>query len=291
MSATISADTSSKPAGSGITDPGARLPAHRLFTANGIQMGPFVSMTDERQTLAAKTWRNFTARQLGATIGAELGDIDITVDLAPDVIEEIREALHTYKVIFFRDQPLTADRHVKFASSFGELELHPFLPGSNARPELVRFEKSADAVGYENSWHHDVTWRALPSMGAVLHAVKVPNIGGDTLFSDMCAAYDGLSDEIKERIDGLTAEHDFMQSFGRGIAPDKMEEMRAKYPIVEHPVVCTHSFTGRKYLYVNRVFVTRIVGMEAEESRALLEHLFYQANYPEYQWNRHWYSG
>ena len=107
-----------------------------------------------------------------------ISGIDITTDLADDVIAELRRALFEYKVIFFRDQPLTADRHVAFARRFGELEVHPFIPGNAGTPELVRFEKSAEVGGYENGWHHDVTWRAVPSMGAVLHAIHVPASGG-----------------------------------------------------------------------------------------------------------------
>ena len=101
----------------------------------------------------------------------------------------------TTRSLFFRDQPLTAAQHVAFARRFGELEVHPFIPANDELPELVRFAKSADVGGYENGWHSDVTWRAEPSMGAVLHAVAVPPSGGDTLFADMYAAYDGLDDD------------------------------------------------------------------------------------------------
>ena len=117
-------------------------------------------------------------------------------------------ALADYKVIFFRNQPLTSAQHVAFARRFGELEIHPFITGNEAHPELVRFEKGADTGGFENGWHHDVTWREVPSMGAILHAIEVPPTGGDTLFADMAASYDRLDDETKEQIDDLYAIHD-----------------------------------------------------------------------------------
>ena len=137
----------------------------------------------------------------------------MTRDVSDALIEEIRRALFEYKVIFFRDQPFTPEGHVAFARRFGELEVHPFIPPNAEYPELVRFEKSSEVGGYENSWHHDVTWRAAPSMGAILHAIQVPPAGGDTLFSDMYAAYDALDDETKERIASMTAVHDFMRAF------------------------------------------------------------------------------
>ena len=124
-------------------------------------------------------------------------------------------------MLCFRDQPITAAQHVAFARRFGELEVHPFIPANGEYPELVRFAKSADVGGYENGWHSDVSWRAVPSMAAVLHAVAVPPTGGDTLFADMYAAYDGLDDDLKARIDGLVAVHDHVSSFGHQVPPEQ----------------------------------------------------------------------
>ncbi len=260
----------------------------RKLKHSTVKMGPISHLAEERAALAKRTWTNFTAKQMGATIGAEISGVDLTAELSDDVISEIGEALAAYKVIFFRNQPISSAQHLSFARRFGELEVHPFIPGNEEYPELVRFAKGAEAAGYENAWHHDVTWRARPSMGAVLHAIQVPNVGGDTLFADMCAAYDGLDDEMKERIDGLVAEHDFYLSFGIQVPTDRREEFRAKYPIVQHPLAPTHEVTGRKYLYANRIFLDRIVGLEAAESHELVEELCRQADYPEYQCRFRW---
>jgi taurine dioxygenase len=253
-----------------------------------VQVGPVTHLAAERERLAGLTWNAFSATPLGSTIGAELAGVDLRTDLSDDVIEEIRQALFEYKVIFFRDQPLDPDQHVRFAARFGQLEVHPFIPSNTGRPELVRFEKSAETGGYENLWHHDVTWRANPSMGAVLHAIEVPPVGGDTLFCDMYAAYEGLNDETKERIEGRTALHDFLRAFGAQVPPERMDEMRELYPMVEHPIVVTHTGTGRRHLYVNRVFTTQIVGMEKSESDDLLDLLCYQAETVEYQVRFSW---
>jgi len=270
-------------------DPAAALSARWVRMAGTDRMvGPAAHLAAERERLAALTWNEFGVRRLGATLGAELSGLDLRTDLPDAVIDEIRRALAEYKVIFFRDQPVSPEQHVAFARRFGDLEVHPFIPGNPSVPELVRFQKTAEVGGYENSWHHDVTWRLTPSMGAVLHALHVPEVGGDTLFADMYAAYDGLPDEVKAQIDGLTAVHDFMKSFGRQVPPDKMEETRAKYPLVEHPVVCTHEVTGRRFLYVNRNFVDHIVGFEPAESDALIDQLCSQADYPEHQCRFRW---
>jgi alpha-ketoglutarate-dependent sulfate ester dioxygenase len=271
------------------TEPVAPLLARRLkIDKYNIAVGPLGHLAEERRRLDNLRWRHFDVRRLGATIGAELSGVDLTAALPDAVIDDIRQALHDYKVIFFRRQALSAAQHVAFSRRFGELEIHPFIPSNTGQPELVRFEKSADVGGFENGWHHDVTWRECPSMGAVLHAIAVPPTGGDTLFADMIAAYEGLDDETRARIDGLSAVHDYAQVFGRVIPAGQREAMRAQYPLVEHPVVCAHPATGRLHLYVNRFFTSAIVGLEPDESTALIDRLSRQAEILEYQCRFQW---
>ena len=253
-----------------------------------VAVGPDPYVARERQRLAGLTWEHFDVRPVGACIGAEIVGVDITSDLPDPVVAELRRALCDYKVIFFRGQPLTAEQHVRFGRRFGDLEVHPFIPPSPDTPELVRFEKSAEVGGYENSWHHDVTWRERPSMGAILHAIQVPAVGGDTLWADMYAAYEGLGDDLRARADGLDAVHDFMRSFGRSVPADQQAAMRERFPMVVHPVVCTHAETGRRHLYGNRNFVDCIVGVEADESTELIDRFARMADYPEYQCRWHW---
>lgn len=270
-------------------DPGAYLGSRPVKLRDyPVVAGPFSHLVAERERLAALEWRHFDAEQLSSTIGAEITGLDLTGPLGDDMIAELRQALHDYKVLFFRDQPLTAHQHVAFARRFGDLETHPFIPSNTGEPELVRFEKTAQFGGYENSWHHDVTWRTRPSMGAIVHALTVPPRGGDTLFADMSAAYDGLDDDTKAVIEDLDAEHDFMPTFGMLIPPDQRDKMRNRYPLVRHPIVCTHPATGKRHLYVNRNFVNHIEGIDPGKSHALLDRLCRQADYPEHQCRFRW---
>ncbi len=268
-------------------DPGARLSARRVAVGD-FRMGPVTHLADERARLATLTWEHFDVRRLAPTIGAELQGIDLTGAVSDAAVAEIRHALHEFKVVFFRDQPLTPQQHVVLARRFGELEIHPFIPPNPEVPELVRFEKTAEVAGYENAWHHDVTWRECPSMGAILHAIKVPDVGGDTLFCDMYAAYEGLDDEVRAHIDELDAVHDYLQAFGAQVPPDQHDAMRERFPQVVHPVAPRHEVTGRRHLYVNRIFVDHLVTDDAPGGAALLELLCRQANYPEYQCRFRW---
>lgn len=238
-----------------------------------VSVGPVGYLAEERQRLDGLTWEHFDVTRYSATVGAELSGLDLTSELPDAAVAEIAAALADYKVLFFRDQPMTTEQHVAFAARFGELEVHPFLPANAENPHIVRFAKSADVGGYENGWHHDVTWREAPSMGAVLHALDVPPSGGDTVFSDAYAALDGLDAELRTRVDDLVAVHDFVHVFGHGMSPEERAEARVKYPLVEHPVVATHSVTGRDHLYVNRFFVDHIEGVDPDESAELVDQL------------------
>ncbi|NUU20014.1 MAG: taurine dioxygenase [Streptomycetaceae bacterium] len=237
--------------------------------------------------VASAPYELFEVRPYGPLIGAEIHGVDLREPVGPELFAELDRALLEWKVLFFRDQPIDSAQHRAFARLWGELEVHPFLAQGDV-PEVVRFAKDADMVGVENVWHTDVTWRREPALGSVLRAVEVPEYGGDTLWADLAAAYDNLPADVQERIEGLTAVHDFAFSFGMSMSEEKFAAMRAEFPPAEHPVVRTHPVTGRKTLFVNEVFTEHIVGLPDDESEELLALLCKQAAYPEYQVRFRW---
>jgi taurine dioxygenase len=233
-----------------------------------------------------------TLAPLTPTIGAEVSGVDLAEPVDAATVAAIRQGLLDWKVLFFRDQPITTDQHLAFARNFGELEVHPFAPSKPGYPEVLAITHDRESKGRENTWHSDVTWRIEPSLGSILRAIEVPPVGGDTLFADMYAAYEGLSDEVKAEIDGRVARHDFghfrtaLRHQGKSEA--EIEEFDRTYPPPEHPIVRTHPETGRKAIYVNAAFTQEIVGMEPERSAKLLKHLYAQAAIPEYQCRFRW---
>ncbi len=270
-------------------DPIARIAPRRVHIEKfGVELGPVVHVADERARLSSPQYEHITVTPKGVTLGAEISAVRLSGDLSDEVIAEIRRAWLDYKVVYVREQDISSTEHVEFARRFGQLEVHPFLLGSEEHPELVRFEKGVEAGGFENGWHHDVTWRETPSMGAILRSIQVPATGGDTAFSDMAAAYDGLDDEMKERLDGLQAAHDYTLAFGSFVDDSKKAEMREQYPVVHHPIVRTHPETGRKLLFVNAYFTSHVVDMDEHEGNQLLRYLISRASIMEYQYRVSW---
>ncbi|ASQ92332.1 TauD/TfdA family dioxygenase [Streptomyces sp. 11-1-2] len=238
-----------------------------------------------------RPYERFEVAPLGRVIGAEIRGLDLSRPLEPALREELNRALLEWKVLFFRGQHLTPERQRGFARHWGELETNPLL-AAGASEDVVRFDKGSGATPtFENIWHTDVTFRTRPALGAVLQLREVPPVGGDTLWADMAAAYDNLPAEVRDRIDGATAIHDFIPGFARFYGPERLAPFQEMFPPVEHPVVRTHPETGRRMLFVNTSFTTRITGMEREESDRLLSFLCRQAHVPEYQVRFHWQPG
>ncbi|MFD7920435.1 TauD/TfdA dioxygenase family protein [Streptomyces sp. NPDC059740] len=238
-----------------------------------------------------RPYERFEVVPQGRTIGAEIRGLDLSRPLEEPLREELNRALLEWKVLFFRGQHLTSRAQRDFALNWGELETNPLLARGDDE-DVVRFDKAAGTTPtFENVWHTDVTFRERPAMGAVLQLREVPPFGGDTMWADMAAAYDNLPPEVRSRIDDAVAVHDFLPGFARFYSPERLAPHQEEFPPVEHPVVRRHPETGRKTLFVNTSFTTRIKGLEQQESDRLLRLLFQQAHVPEFQVRFRWQAG
>ena len=198
-------------------------------------------------------------------------------------------------MLVLRDQHLTTEQHVRISRMFGDLEVHPMRPQGEFPEILVLDNHKDNPVLSTDVWHSDTTFRKNPTKYTILRCEIMPELGGDTLWANMEAAYEGLSEIFRGMIAGLRAVHDF-QNFRvlfKNTAEDraKLHRMEDMFPNPSHPVVRTHPVTRRKSIYVNPQFTLRIEGMEPAESRAILDVLCAQARVPEYQFRLRWAPG
>jgi taurine dioxygenase len=233
-------------------------------------------------------YETITIDKLTPIIGAEIGGVDLAGPLSNHQMSEIHRALAENLVIFFRDQDMTPGQHLSFGRNFGELHSHPAAPHVAGHPELmiIRADKDSPRANGE-AWHSDVSCDPEPPMGSILYIKQCPPKGGDTLFANMYAAYEALSDRMKAYLDGLTAVHDGEPVY-RGMYANLGMQDKPVYPCAEHPIVRTHPVTGRKALYVNRGFTTRIVGVPRDESAGVLAYLYDLAEDPLFQCRFRW---
>jgi taurine dioxygenase len=233
--------------------------------------------------------------RVGPVFGAEVVDVDLSRPTSAD-IETIEGALVDHEVLIFRDQPITAEEQLIFGRSFGQLVISPFSPNADSAPELIILDyNQKSSAPLTDIWHADETYRPAPPKFTILKAVRVPELGGDTMFASMRAAYEGLSDRMRTHLAGLTAHHGFGR-FDRliGNTPEGRKRVHAVeelFPHPDHPVVSVHPDSGRRVLYVNRHFTETINELPDDEGRAILQFLLEQTARPEHQLRVSWQPG
>jgi taurine dioxygenase len=231
---------------------------------------------------------------LSSALGAQISGVDLSRDLNTAQRDAIEQALLTHQVLFFREQPITPQQQTRFAAQFGDLHVHPIYPNVPEQPEIMVLDTALTDVRDNAIWHTDVTFLPTPAMGAVLSAKQLPAYGGDTLWASGIAAFEALSRPLQILLDGLTATHDFTRSFPverfGSTAQDlaRWEETRRRNPPLSHPVIRTHPVNGRKALFVNDGFTSRINELEPAESEAILKLLFAHATRPEFTIRWRW---
>ena len=224
---------------------------------------------------------------LEPTLGAEISGVDLSRPLTAAQRDQVHALLLKHKVIFFRDQHITSAQQVAFARQFGELYVHPTTEKQDATlPEahLIQAEDARLSYGdaRKGRWHTDTSWMLKPTFGAVLRAVSLPAVGGDTLWADSGLVYRGLPAEVRERIDNAFVTHNFKSSLDRVGYP---------YPILAHPLVRTHPETGEDALFINFSMSPQIIGWSPEDSQALVALLLREYSNPEYHVRFKWTEG
>jgi taurine dioxygenase len=231
----------------------------------------------------------FEIKPVQPLIGAEIHGLDISKPLASAVRDAVRAAVVKHKVVFFRDQTLDNDSQAAFASQFGTPYTHP-SPNRDEKIASIHRIAAEDFKKYESRdyhqrgdvYHSDTSWRLDPTWGAVLRAVNLPAVGGDTIWVDAHQAYEALPEETKQRIEGLYVTHDFRRS---------LVPIGVDYPIVAHKIVRIHPESGQKILWVNSTLNPQILGLELAESHRLVNELIDQYKRPEFQVRFSWRPG
>ena len=228
------------------------------------------------------------AKQLTPAIGAVVSDIDLCKPLSPVQCSEVSALLVKHHVLFFENQPVTPRQHRDLAANFGALHVHPVYPHDPEVQEIIVLDTNTKNQPDSDSWHTDVPFIEEPPMGALLSARVLPPTGGDTMWTSCIAAYDALNDEIKSLIENLTAEHDIAAAFTDdryGATPEARAQLaaaREKNPPMIHPVVRTHPVSGKRGIYVNHSFTTRIIELEPEKGTEVLNFLTSHVARPEF---------
>ena len=250
-------------------------------------------MNEPAAALSPVATRSFEVKPRTCAIGADIHGVNLGAPLDDATFAEVKAALHEHLVLFFHDQEMSPEAHINFASRFGEMEIHEVFTPMDGHPEISILEHDRERPPVSDSWHSDVSYRPEPSMASVLYARDIPPNGGDTLWLSAYAAYEALSDPMKSFLEGLRAEHDFLQAYGPFFRqqPDGAERIRRAHeesPPVVHPLIVKHPVTGQKLLYVNPTFTSRIVDLSSEESSAVLGMLFKHLLSPDFQVRLKW---
>jgi taurine dioxygenase len=241
--------------------------------------------------------------RIGEALGAEVSGVDVSMPIAADTFAAIRKAWLDNLVLRFRGQKLTDPQMLEFSQLFGELDPpgpnpygKPFLPQHPEMNMISNVKEGGTPIGGlgdgEAIWHSDMTYTDAPPSAALLYALELPAEGGDTYWANMYQAYEALPAETKKRIEGLKAIHDatYNSAGDKRKGYDDVTDPR-RAPGARHGLVRTHPETGRKCLFLGRRRNSYIVGLELDESEALLDALWAHATQPRFAFRQQWKVG
>ncbi|MDF1833165.1 MAG: TauD/TfdA family dioxygenase [Porticoccaceae bacterium] len=239
---------------------------------------------------------HFDTEPLTPFIGSKITGLDLSQPIPPNTLADLRKVWLERKMIYFLDQKLTPDGQLAFTRQFGEVNKYPFLNGIEGNPLVAPVLKLPDeTINFGGVWHSDTTYLETPAAGASLYALELPPVGGDTIFCNMQTAYENLSQEIKDQIDGRKA---YFTSGKAAVSKTRMPRISdsgdSSAPEVFtaiHPVVRTHPESGEKTLFVHEAHTVRFEDCTEEQSEPLLNQLYLHARKPEFQCRLRWSEG
>ncbi|MBL4907177.1 MAG: TauD/TfdA family dioxygenase [Sneathiella sp.] len=222
------------------------------------------------------------------TLGATINNVNLAEDNPKELFEELKEALHKYKVIFFRDQDISDNKFLELGRHMGKLEIHEFFAKVKDHPEIQIIATKGGDTG-TNRWHSDVTFRPNPSAASIIRARDIPpEGGGDTLWMCCNAAYNGLSDPIKELLLKVEAIHDMRFGMTGYVNSEAVEKNARENPPRTHPAIIAHPETGAPLLFVNSIWTSGFDKLTREESGMLLNFLYEHVKRPEFNVRFKW---
>ena len=224
-------------------------------------------------------------------LGAVITNIDLSNDINDAELKGIRDAFHKFQVLFFQNQSeISPENHIKLGRCFGDLHIHPAAPKMKNYPQIfeINTDKNSKIANGAEDFHSDVSCDIEPPLGTMLQLHILPECGGDTMFANMYLAYEALSNPMQKFLCNLKASHESEHFYSGRYKTESNVESKKKYPSAIHPVIRTHPETGKKAIFVNKFFTTRIVGLEPQESKFILDFLFSHIEKTEFQIRYRW---
>ena len=234
---------------------------------------------------------SFNIKPFAPNLGAVITNIDLSNDINDAELKGIRDAFHKFQVLFFQNQSeISPENHIKLGRCFGDLHIHPAAPKMKNYPQIfeINTDKNSKIANGAEDFHSDVSCDIEPPLGTMLQLHILPECGGDTMFANMYMAYEALSNPMQKFLSDLKASHESEHFYSGRYKTESNSESKTEYPSAIHPVIRTHPETGKKAIFVNKFFTTRILGLEPQESKFILDFLFSHIEKTEFQIRYRW---
>ena len=234
---------------------------------------------------------SFNIKPFAPNLGAVITNVDLSNDINDAEFKCIRDAFHKFQVLFFQNQSeISPENHIKLGRCFGDLHIHPAAPKMKNYPQIfeINTDKNSKIANGAEDFHSDVSCETDPPLGTMLQLHILPECGGDTMFANMYMAYEALSNQMQKFLSDLKASHESEHFYRGRYKTENNSESKTEYPSAIHPVIRIHPETGKKAIFVNKFFTKRILGLEPQESKFILDFLFSHIEKTEFQIRYRW---